>query len=169
MVLAVQQPASEVIDAMKEGAMLLSIIYAEKEPALVKRLLEKKITCFAMDCIPRISRAVDGCAVESIRPGGILRGVTWGDASYPHPAEENHGRRRHRPRRRCGDGSLGGAVVEGYDVRPETEEQVLSLGAKFVRTGVNASGGARGMSASSTRCCTAKIARGYTATPKPCS
>jgi NAD(P) transhydrogenase subunit alpha len=33
-----------------------------------------------------------------------------------------------------------GAVVEGYDVRPETEEQVISLGAKFVRTGVDARG-----------------------------
>ena len=33
-----------------------------------------------------------------------------------------------------------GAVVEGYDVRPETEEQALSLGAKFVETCVNARG-----------------------------
>jgi NAD(P) transhydrogenase subunit alpha len=33
-----------------------------------------------------------------------------------------------------------GAVVEGYDVRPDTEEQVLSLGATFVETGVNAQG-----------------------------
>jgi NAD(P) transhydrogenase subunit alpha len=33
-----------------------------------------------------------------------------------------------------------GAVVEGYDVRPETEEQALSLGATFVQTGVDARG-----------------------------
>ena len=33
-----------------------------------------------------------------------------------------------------------GAVVEGYDVRPETEEQAKSLGAKFVETGVDARG-----------------------------
>ena len=33
-----------------------------------------------------------------------------------------------------------GAMVEGYDVRPETEEQALSLGAKFVATGVDARG-----------------------------
>jgi NAD(P) transhydrogenase subunit alpha len=33
-----------------------------------------------------------------------------------------------------------GAVVEGYDVRPETQEQALSLGAKFVETGVDARG-----------------------------
>jgi NAD(P) transhydrogenase subunit alpha len=33
-----------------------------------------------------------------------------------------------------------GAVVEGYDVRPDTKEQVESLGAKFVDTGVDATG-----------------------------
>jgi NAD(P) transhydrogenase subunit alpha len=33
-----------------------------------------------------------------------------------------------------------GAVVEGYDVRPETQEQALSLGATFVETGVDARG-----------------------------
>jgi len=33
-----------------------------------------------------------------------------------------------------------GAVVEGYDVRPETREQALSLGATFVDTGVDATG-----------------------------
>jgi len=33
-----------------------------------------------------------------------------------------------------------GAVVEGYDVRPETQEQALSLGAKFVETGIDARG-----------------------------
>jgi NAD(P) transhydrogenase subunit alpha len=33
-----------------------------------------------------------------------------------------------------------GAVVEGYDVRPETEEQAQSLGATFVTTGVDGRG-----------------------------
>ena len=33
-----------------------------------------------------------------------------------------------------------GSVVEGYDVRPETREQALSLGATFVDTGVDATG-----------------------------
>jgi len=48
-VLAVQPPALEVIDAMKEGAILISFIYADKEPALVQRLLDRKVTCFAME------------------------------------------------------------------------------------------------------------------------
>jgi NAD(P) transhydrogenase subunit alpha len=33
-----------------------------------------------------------------------------------------------------------GAITEGYDVRPETQEQALSLGATFVETGVDARG-----------------------------
>jgi NAD(P) transhydrogenase subunit alpha len=33
-----------------------------------------------------------------------------------------------------------GGVVEGYDVRPETQEQALSLGATFVQTGIDATG-----------------------------
>ena len=33
-----------------------------------------------------------------------------------------------------------GAMVEAYDVRPETKEQIESLGAKFVDTGVSAAG-----------------------------
>jgi NAD(P) transhydrogenase subunit alpha len=56
-VLAVQPPALAVIDAMKPGAILVCFVYAANEPELVKKLLDKKITCFAMERIPRISRA----------------------------------------------------------------------------------------------------------------
>jgi hypothetical protein len=43
-VLAVQPPALDVINAMKEGAIPISFIYANKEKALLKHLLNKKIT-----------------------------------------------------------------------------------------------------------------------------
>ena len=65
MVLAVQPPALEVIDAMRQGAILISFIYADKEPALAQRFLDKKITCFAMERIPRISRAKSMDALSS--------------------------------------------------------------------------------------------------------
>ena len=64
-VLAVNPPAADVIDAMKEGAILISFIYAGKEHALVQRLLKKKITCFAMERIPRITRAQSMDALSS--------------------------------------------------------------------------------------------------------
>jgi NAD/NADP transhydrogenase alpha subunit len=56
-VLAVQPPALSVIDDMKPNAILICFIYAGLHPALVKRLVEKKVTCFAMDTLPRITRA----------------------------------------------------------------------------------------------------------------
>src|SRR5271154_3252012 len=70
-VLAVQPPALDVINAMKEGAILISFIYAEKEPALVERLLDRKVTCFAMERVPRITRAqaMDALSSQSALAG----------------------------------------------------------------------------------------------------
>ena len=65
LVLAVQPPALDVIDAMKEGAILICFIYANHQSALLKRLLEKKITCFAMEMLPRITRAQSMDALSS--------------------------------------------------------------------------------------------------------
>jgi NAD(P) transhydrogenase subunit alpha len=152
-VLAVQPPALEVINAMKEGAILVSFIYAHNEPTLVKRLLEKKITCFAMERVPRISRAQ---AMDALSSQSALAGYYAVQLGSTHLA-------RVIPKITSAAGSLGpahvlvmglgvagleaiatahrlGAIVEGYDVRPETREQALSLGATFVDTGVDARG-----------------------------
>ena len=104
-VLAVQPPALDVIDAMKEGAILISFIYADKEPALVKRLLEKKITCFAMETRPaHHARAGDGRAVEPVGACGLLRGAARRDPSRPRSAEDHDGRRRDRAGQGAGHG-----------------------------------------------------------------
>jgi len=152
-VLAVQPPALEVINAMKEGSILVSFIYAHNEPALVKRLIERKITCFAMERVPRISRAQ---AMDALSSQAALAGYYAVQLGSTHLA-------RVLPKITSAAGSLGpahvlvmgmgvagleaiatahrlGAIVEGYDVRPETEEQALSLGATFVNTGVDARG-----------------------------
>jgi NAD(P) transhydrogenase subunit alpha len=70
-VLCVQPPALDVIDAMKEGAILVSFVYAQNEPALVKRLVDRRITCFAMERVPRISRAqaMDALSSQSALAG----------------------------------------------------------------------------------------------------
>jgi NAD(P) transhydrogenase subunit alpha len=152
-VLAVQPPALEVIDAMKAGAILVSFVYADKEKALVQRLLEKKITCFAMERVPRITRAQ---AMDALSSQSALAGYYAVQLGTTHLA-------RILPKITTAAGAIGpakvlvmglgvagleaiatahrlGAVVEGYDVRPETQEQALSLGAKFVETGVDARG-----------------------------
>jgi NAD(P) transhydrogenase subunit alpha len=152
-VLAVQPPALEVIDAMKPGAILISFVYVDREPALLKRLLERRITCFAMERIPRITRAQ---AMDALSSQSALSGyyaVQLGATELG----------RVLPKITSAAGAIGpahvlvmglgvagleavatahrlGAVVEGYDVRPETAEQVVSLGATFVTTGVDARG-----------------------------
>jgi NAD(P) transhydrogenase subunit alpha len=152
-VLAVQPPALDVVDAMKPGAILICFVYAANEPELVKRLLAKKITCFAMERIPRISRAqaMDALSSQAALAGyyAVALGMTHMSGVLPKitsaagvigPAKVLV----------MGLGVAGleamatahrlGAVVEGYDVRPETKDQALSLGATFVETGVDATG-----------------------------
>jgi NAD(P) transhydrogenase subunit alpha len=153
LVLSVQAPALDVVSAMKEGAILVSFIYAKQQPALLQRLLDKKITCFAMERLPRITRAqsMDALSSQSALSGyyAVMLGAT-------HLC-------RILPKITTAAGAIGpakvlvmglgvagleaiatahrlGAVVEGYDVRPETQEQALSLGAKFVDTGIDARG-----------------------------
>jgi NAD(P) transhydrogenase subunit alpha len=152
-VLAVQPPALDVVDAMKEGAILVSFIYAEKQPALVQKLLEKKITCFAMERIPRISRAQ---SMDALSSQSALAGYYAVQLGATHLM-------RVLPKITTAAGAIGpakvlvmglgvagleaiatahrlGAVVEGYDVRPDTQGQALSLGATFVDTGIDATG-----------------------------
>jgi NAD(P) transhydrogenase subunit alpha len=152
-VLAVQPPGIDVISAMKERSILISFIYADREPVLVQHLLERKITCFAMERVPRISRAQ---AMDALSSQSALSGYYAVQLGAIHLA-------RVLPKITTAAGVIGpakvlvmglgvagleaiatahrlGAVVEGYDVRPETHEQALSLGAKFVETGVDARG-----------------------------
>lgn len=152
-VLAVQPPALEVVRDMKEGAILICFVYANKEPALVQLLLDRKITCFAMERIPRITRAQ---SMDALSSQSALSGYYSVQLGATHLA-------RVLPKITTAAGAIGparvlvmglgvaglealatahrlGAVTEGYDVRPETEEQARSLGAAFVETGIDARG-----------------------------
>jgi NAD(P) transhydrogenase subunit alpha len=152
-VLAVQPPPVEVVEAMKPGAILISFIHAHDQTAVVEKLIERKITCFAMERIPRISRAQ---AMDALSSQSALAGYFAVELGATNMA-------RVLPKITSAAGVIGpakvlvmglgvagleaiataqrlGAVVEGYDVRPETREQALSLGATFVDTGVDATG-----------------------------
>ena len=152
-VLAVQPPAIEAIDAMKSGAILISFIYADHQQALVKRLLERRITCFAMEMLPRITRAQ---SMDALSSQSALAGYYSVQLGATHLG-------RVLPKITTAAGAIGpakvlvmglgvaglealatahrlGAVTEGYDVRPETAEQARSIGATFVETDVDARG-----------------------------
>jgi NAD(P) transhydrogenase subunit alpha len=59
-VLGVIAPSLDVINAIKEGSILISFIYVHNDPALVHRLLARTITCFAMERVPRIAGRMPG-------------------------------------------------------------------------------------------------------------
>ncbi len=152
-VCAVQAPSLEVVAAMKEGSILISFVYAHKEIELVKKLRDKKITCFAMELVPRITRAqaMDALSSQAALAGyyAALMGATQIARILPMMTTAV-GSIRPAKALVMGLGVAGlqalatarrlGAMTEGYDVRPETKEQAESLGAKFVDTGVDARG-----------------------------
>lgn len=152
-VLSVQPPTTEQINLMPPGCILLSFVYPHKEPDLTRLLRDKHITCFAMEQVPRISRAqaMDALSSQAALAGyyGALLGATKLARILPMMTTAVGSIRPAR----ClvmGLGVAGlqalatarrlGAITEGYDVRPETKEQAESLGAKFVDTGVDARG-----------------------------
>jgi len=152
-VLAVQPPSIETVELMKPGAILICLVYANREPDLVKALVKGKITTFAMETVPRISRAQ---AIDVLSTQSALSGYyapLLGAVSMPRilPMMTTAvGSLRAAKVLVMGLGVAGlqalatahrlGAITEGYDVRPETKEQALSVGAKFVDTGVDARG-----------------------------
>jgi H+-translocating NAD(P) transhydrogenase subunit alpha len=152
-VLAVQPPEASIVAAMKEGAVLVSFVYAHKEVELTKLLRERRITCFAMELVPRISRAqaMDALSSQATLAGyyAVLLGATHLARILPMMTTAV-GSIRPAKALIMGLGVAGlqalatarrlGAMTEGYDVRPETKEQAESLGAKFVDTGVDARG-----------------------------
>src|ERR1700728_2636613 len=139
--------------ALKPGAVVIGFMQAHAQLDMVRALREHQITGFAMELVPRISRAQSMDALSSqaaiggykaaliaantldrflpmlttaagtIRPATVLI-IGVGVGGLPAIATA----------RRLG------AVVEAYDVRSATREQVKSLGAKFVETGVSAEG-----------------------------
>ena len=151
--LAVQPPSSESILRLKPGAVVLSFVYAHKEPELTRLMRDRRITCFAMELVPRITRAqaMDALSSQAALAGyyAALLGATTLARILPMMTTAVGSIRPAR----ClvmGLGVAGlqalatarrlGAVTWGYDVRPETREQAESLGAKFVDTGVDARG-----------------------------
>ncbi len=152
-VLRIAPPSVEEIAQLPQGSVLFSFIYANRNPELVKALRDRKITCFAMELIPRTTRAqaMDALSSQAALAGyyGALMGATHLSRLLPMMTFAVGSI---RPARILvmGAGVAGlqaiatarrlGAIVEGYDVRSATKEQVESLGAKFVDTGVKAEG-----------------------------
>jgi NAD(P) transhydrogenase subunit alpha len=138
---------------MKENSILISFLYPHLNPKTVKKLLDKKITSFAMELIPRISRAQDMDVLSSqATVSGYKAVLIAANSSRFFFPMLTTAAGSIRPAKVfiIGVGVAGlqaiatarrlGAQVSAYDVRPETKEQTESLGAKFVDTGIQAAG-----------------------------
>jgi len=148
------QPASEdAVNGLKADSVVVGLMYGHSNPDLVKALQQRKVTAFAMELIPRISRAqsMDVLSSQAAAAGYqcVLIAATTLDKFFPMLTTAA-GTIRPAQVLIIGAGVAGlqaiatakrlGAVVTGYDVRSATKEQVQSLGAKFVETGVSAEG-----------------------------
>jgi NAD(P) transhydrogenase subunit alpha len=148
------QPATEdTVNHLRPASVVAGLMYGHSNPGLVRALLDKKVTGFAMELIPRISRAqsMDVLSSQAAAAGYqcVLIAATTLDKFFPMLTTAA-GTIRPAQVLVIGAGVAGlqaiatakrlGAVVTGYDVRSATKEQVQSLGAKFVETGVSAEG-----------------------------
>ena len=152
-VLKIQPPTIDEVTHMKENAILIAFLYPHLNLKVGKKLLEKNITSFAMELVPRISRAQDMDALSSQATiTGYKAVLLAADNSKFFFPMLTTAAGSIRPAKVfiIGVGVAGlqaiatakrlGAQVSAYDVRPETKEQTESLGAKFLNTGVQASG-----------------------------
>jgi len=153
LLLTVQPPRADVAGGMREGAVVAGLMYGHLNRELVEALGARKQTAFAMELIPRISRAqsMDVLSSQAAAAGykAALIAANTLDKFLPMLTTAA-GTIRPAQVLVIGAGVAGlqaiatarrlGAVVKGYDVRGATREQVESLGAKFVDTGVSAEG-----------------------------
>jgi proton-translocating NAD(P)+ transhydrogenase subunit alpha len=152
-VLGVNAPAPEHIRQMREGAILLSFVNARTHLEELQALCERKITAFAMELVPRISRAqyVDALSSQAMVAGykAALLGAFQLERFFPMLATAA-GTIQPAKVLVIGAGVAGlqaiatarrlGAQVEGYDVRAASRQEVESLGAKFISGDVRAEG-----------------------------
>ncbi|HDS1366073.1 TPA: NAD(P) transhydrogenase subunit alpha [Stenotrophomonas maltophilia] len=152
-VLAVQPPPPELVATMRPGAWLMCMVYPQKVPELLQVLRDGRISCMALESVPRISRAqaMDVLSSQAALAGYLapMIGATHLPRILPMMTTAVGSLRAGRVLV-MGLGVAGlqalatahrlGAITEGYDVRPETREQAQSVGAKFVETGIDARG-----------------------------
>jgi len=151
--LAVQPLGVAQIGQLKPSAVVIGFMQPHARALEVRALKERGITAFAMELVPRISRAqsMDALSSQAAIAGykAVLIAASQLQKFLPMLTTAA-GTIRPAQVLVIGAGVAGlqaiatakrlGAVVEAYDVRSATREQVKSLGAKFVETGVSAEG-----------------------------
>ncbi|WP_395791251.1 Re/Si-specific NAD(P)(+) transhydrogenase subunit alpha [Aquimonas sp.] len=151
--LKVQPPEDDEIAGLREGAVVIGFLQPHTGDARIKALRDHKITSFAMELLPRTTRAqaMDVLSSQAGMAGykAVLIAAQVSGKFFPMLTTAA-GTIRPSKVLIVGAGVAGlqaiatarrlGSQVEGFDVRPETREQIESLGAKFLDLGVSAAG-----------------------------
>jgi NAD(P) transhydrogenase subunit alpha len=145
----VRKPSAEELGRLRSGQVLIGFLQPLTDQEGIERLSEAGVTAFAMESIPRITRAQPMDALSSQATVSGYKAVVLAADRLPKflpmlmtaagtvaPAKVLV----------IGAGVAGlqaiatarrlGAVVSGFDVRPAVKEQVESLGATFLELGV---------------------------------
>jgi NAD(P) transhydrogenase subunit alpha len=153
MLLRVRKPSANEVDLLKKGCIHASFLDPFNERDLVRRLAAAGVTAVSMEMIPRtaVAQKMDVLSSQANLSGyvAVILAATRASRIFPMlitPAGTI------KPLRVfvIGVGVAGlqaiatarrlGAAVEAFDTRPVVEEQVKSLGAKFVRADIGETG-----------------------------
>ena len=152
-ILKVQPPTPEEIDAIATGSFVIGFLQHYRYPERVKKMAEKGINAFAIELVPRITRAqsIDALSSQAAVAGYKAAVIAANLSSRFFPMLTTAaGTVRPSKVLVIGAGVAGlqaiatarrlGAVVEGYDVRKAAKEEIESLGARFLESPVVAEG-----------------------------
>jgi H+-translocating NAD(P) transhydrogenase subunit alpha len=142
---AINRPPLEDLARLKKGAVVLGFLRPLDDPAALQEIITEGLTAFAMELIPRTTRAQAMDALSSMATIVGYKAVVVAAYHIPRMFPMLMTAAGTVPPARVlilGAGVAGlqaiatarrlGAVVEGYDVRAAAGEQVRSLGAKFL-------------------------------------
>jgi NAD(P) transhydrogenase subunit alpha len=148
-VVRVAPPTAEDVEALAPETVLIGFLHPLTDPEGVARLRERGVIAFAMESIPRITRAQSMDALSSQATVGGYKAVLLAADRVPKlfPMLMTAAGTIAPVRALViGAGVAGlqaiatarrlGAVVSSFDVRPAVKEQVESLGASFLELGV---------------------------------
>ena len=150
---SVRNISEEELDKIKAGTLLVSFLDPFNEKSLVKKIKEKNISAISMELIPRITRAQKMDALSS----------QANLAGYSAVIIASQELQKALPMMMTAAGTISpskvfvigvgvaglqaiatakrlGAKVEAFDTRPVVEEQVKSLGARFVKIDIGETG-----------------------------
>ena len=157
LVVKVRPPTLSEIGSMREGAALVSLLFPARHGEVIEALRERSIEAVALDKVPRITRAQSMDVLSSMANIAGYRAVLEASQVYQGffgAQVTAAGTERPAKILVIGAGVAGlaaiaagralGAEVRAFDVRPDTKEQVESLGAKFLMLDFEESGEGEG-------------------------